>query len=156
LVAPVCLAGVSHRTTYLPAGSWWDYWTNERVEGGRDETREVSLDVLPLYVKAGTILPLGPVKQYTGQASSEPLLLRIYPGADGSMSLYQDDGVSFGYQRGEYSRILCTWNDRQRTLSLQSDAGGKLPMSQAIRAEIVGAAGTRPITLHGGVATIIF
>jgi alpha-glucosidase (family GH31 glycosyl hydrolase) len=140
----------------LPAGTWWDYWTNRRVEGGRHETREVSLDVLPLYVKAGTILPLGPVKQYTAQAGTEPLLLRIYPGADGSMSLYQDDGVSFAYQRGDYSRILCTWNDRESTLSLKTDATGKLPMTQAIHAEIAGASGSKPLKLHGGTATVTF
>lgn len=156
LVAPVCMPGATHRTTYLPAGSWWDYWTNQRVEGGRDETREVSLDVLPLYVKAGAILPVGPVKQYTAQASAEPLLLRIYPGVDGSMSLYQDDGVSFAYQRGEYSRILCTWIDRERKLSLKIDASGKRPMSHAIRVEIAGASASKPLTLHGGTATINF
>jgi alpha-glucosidase (family GH31 glycosyl hydrolase) len=156
LVAPVCTAGATHRTTYLPAGSWWDYWTNRRLEGGRDETREVSLDVLPLYVKAGTILPVGPVKQYTAQASAEPLLLRIYPGADGSTALYLDDGVSFAYQRGRYSRIQCTWNDRERKLSLETDGGGKMPMSQAMRAEIAGNAGSRPVTLQNNKAAITF
>ncbi len=90
LVAPVLAPGAAERTTYLPRGLWGDYWNNARVEGGGRVTRAVDLETLPLYVKAGTILPLGPVKQYAQQQSGEPLTLRIYPGADGAMELYED------------------------------------------------------------------
>ena len=108
--------------------------------------RQVDLEILPLYVKAGTILPLGPVKQYAQEASSDPLTLRIYPGADGAMALYQDDGISFGYLKGQFSRLLCTWNDNQRILTLKADANGKLPMRQAIVVEMAGR--TRKQTAH--------
>ena len=154
LVAPVLDAGATQRTTYLPHGQWWDYWTNQRVEGGRDEVRPVDLELLPLYVKAGTILPVGPVKQYAEEANREPLILRIYPGADGAMSLYQDDGISFGYLKGQFSRIFCTWNDTERVLALKADPNGKLRMGEAIRVELAGATGGKPLTLHDGAASI--
>ena len=154
LVAPVLEAGATHRTTYLPNGEWWDYWTNDRIEGGKDEVREVDLDVLPLYVKAGTILPLGPVKQYAQEEMSEPLILRIYPGADGAMQLYQDDGIGFDYLKGQFSRIVCTWNDKERKLTLKADAGGKLPRLEAMVVEIAGAPSNKPITMRDGTASI--
>jgi alpha-glucosidase (family GH31 glycosyl hydrolase) len=156
LVAPVLEPGATHRTTHLPQGLWWDYWTNDRVEGGKDDVRAVDLEVLPLYVKAGTILPVGPVKQYAQEASSRPLILRIYPGADGAMALYQDDGISLGYLKGQFSRLLCSWNDNQRILTLKTDASGKLPTRQAIVVEMAGEAGSKPLTLRNGAASIHF
>jgi len=150
LVAPVLEAGATHRTTYLPAGLWWDYWTNQRIEGENSSTREVDLETLPLYVKAGTILPIGPVKQHTQEASSEPLTLRIYPGADGTTSLYADDGITFGYLKGQFSRTLFTWNDQQRVLTLKTDERGKLSRREAIVAEIAGVPGSKPITTRNG------
>jgi alpha-glucosidase (family GH31 glycosyl hydrolase) len=146
--------GATHRTTYLPHGLWWDYWTNDRVEGGKDEVRQVDLEVLPLYVKAGTILPVGPVKQYAQEASSEPLTLRIYAGADGAMALYEDDGISFGYLKGQFSRLLCTWNDKERLLTLKADPSGGLPKRQAIVVQIAAEAGSKPLTIRDGTASI--
>jgi alpha-glucosidase/alpha-D-xyloside xylohydrolase len=153
LVAPVLEAGASHRTTYLPQGQWWDYWTNDRVEGGKDDVRQVDLETLPLYVRAGSILPVGPVKQYAQQASSEPLTLRIYPGADGAMTFYEDDGISFGYLKGQFGRLLCAWNDNQRTLTLKADTNGKFPMRQAIVVEMAGVPGSKPVALSDGAAS---
>jgi alpha-glucosidase (family GH31 glycosyl hydrolase) len=150
LVAPVLEAGATHRTTYLPEGQWWDYWTNQRIDGGQSLRREVDFETVPLYVKAGTILPVGPVKQYTQEVSSEPLTLRIYPGADGTISLYTDDGISFGYLKGQFSRIVCTWNDQQRVLTLRTDAQGKLPRPEAMVVEIAGVAGSKPVTTRNG------
>jgi alpha-glucosidase/alpha-D-xyloside xylohydrolase len=147
LVAPVLEPGASHRTTYLPRGLWWDYWTSERIEGGKEVTRAVDLETLPLYVKAGAILSLGPVKQYTQEASNEPLILRVYPGADGMMQLYEDDGTSFGYQQGQFSRFTCEWHDQERTLTLKVDSAGKRPWRRALVAELAGIAGNKPITL---------
>ena len=154
MVSPVLEAGVTHRTTYLPRGQWWDYWNNNRLEGGSNAVREVDLETLPLYIKAGTILPMGPVKQYAQETSSEPLILRIYPGADGTTSLYQDDGISFAYQKGKFSRIACTWNDRERILTLKADPLGKLLRREAIVAEIAGTPGSKPLTMHNGAASI--
>jgi alpha-glucosidase/alpha-D-xyloside xylohydrolase len=154
LVAPVLEPGASHRTTYLPRGLWWDYWTNERVEGGKEVTRAVDLETLPLYVKAGAILSLGPVKQYTQEVSNEPLILHVYPGADGMMQLYEDDGTSFGYQQGQFSRITCEWHDQERTLTLKVDSAGKRPWRRAMVVELTGIAGNKPITLSQGTMSI--
>ena len=121
-----------------------------RIDGGKEATRDVDLATLPLYVKAGSILPLGPVKQHTHEASTEPVVLRIYPGADGNMSLYQDDGISYAYSKGQFSRILFTWNDQQRVLTLKPDQSGKLPWSGPLMVEMVGVPGRKPITTHNG------
>lgn len=155
LVAPVLEAGATHRTTYLPHGVWWDYWSNYRLTGGVEVTREVTLETMPLYVKAGAIVPMGPVKQYTSEASSEPLLLRIYPGADGTATLYEDDGTSFDYQKGAFTRIACTWNDSLRTLSLKADADGRLPEERTFVVEMVGSAKIKRLTLSGEHASIV-
>jgi alpha-glucosidase (family GH31 glycosyl hydrolase) len=126
LVAPVVEKGATSRSVYLPRGDWYDFWTNEKVEGGREITRPVDLETLPLYVAAGTILPLGPVKQHTNEKSSDALTVSIYPGADGSFLLYDDDGRSFNYRKGEWMGIALQWNDARRVLTLSLAAGSRM------------------------------
>ncbi|MFZ0661912.1 MAG: TIM-barrel domain-containing protein [Acidobacteriaceae bacterium] len=123
LVAPVLEAGATRRTTYLPAGAWWDFWSNQRVGGGGEVTREVDLATIPLYVRAGAIVPMGPVRQYAMEPSQEPVTLRVYPGANGQFSWYDDDGSSFRYRQGEFTRINCAWEDSSRKLTLTRTAG---------------------------------
>ena len=125
LVAPVVEPRATERRLYLPPGDWYDYWTGERTRGGREITRPVDLETLPLYVRAGTILPLGPVKQYTAEPVDRPLTLVVYPGGDGRGSVYEDDGHSFGYQRGEWMRIVTEWTDARRTLRLSLAEGSR-------------------------------
>jgi alpha-glucosidase/alpha-D-xyloside xylohydrolase len=119
LVAPVVERGATSRRVYLPRGDWYDFWTGERVAGGHEISRAVDLETLPLYVSAGSILPLGPVKQYTGEASDQPVSISIYPGADASFLLYEDDGSSFNYRKGDWMGIQMEWNDSRRSLSLR-------------------------------------
>lgn len=119
LVAPVVEKGATTRSVYLPHGSWYDFWTNERLEGGREINRPVDLETTPLYVTAGTILPLAPVRQYTNEKVDGPLEIRIYAGADGSFLLYEDDGRSFNYRKGEWMGIRLDWNDAGRILKLR-------------------------------------
>jgi alpha-glucosidase/alpha-D-xyloside xylohydrolase len=126
LVAPVTEKGATTKSVYLPPGEWYDFWTGQRITGAREISRPVDLATMPLYVRAGAILPLGPVKQYFDQPSSEPLTLRIHPGADGNFVLYKDDGVTFNYERGEYARIGMRWNDRSRQLTLNLLPGSKM------------------------------
>lgn len=154
LVAPVLEPGATSRTTYIPHGKWWDYWTGEPLEGGREVEREADLDTLPLYVKAGAILPIGPIKQHTQEESNEPLTLRVYPGADGMLSFYEDDGASFRYQKGEFVRIAFLWNDKQRTLSCKADPQGQRPKQKVVSIEIVGTPGSKRITLSGDTVLI--
>jgi alpha-glucosidase (family GH31 glycosyl hydrolase) len=117
-------------------------------------TREVNLETIPLYVKAGAVVPIGPVKQHTGEVSSEPVVLRVYPGADGAMTLYEDDGVSFNYEKGAFTRIVCSWNDGSRTLSLKADAKGRIPKGKVFSVEIAGSADSKRLTMSGVSASI--
>ena len=126
LVAPVVEKGATTRQVYLPRGSWYDFWTGEPIQGGREISRDVSLDIMPLYVRAGSILPLGPIKQYTTERVDQPLSVSIYPGTDGSFLLYEDDGTSFNYRKGEWMGIQMAWNDSQRCLALGLAAGSRM------------------------------
>jgi alpha-glucosidase/alpha-D-xyloside xylohydrolase len=126
LVAPVFTKGAAAREVYLPKGGWYDWWTNEKAAGGdaagRTVTRPVDLGVMPLYVRAGAIVPIDPLRQYTAQPVSEPTTLRVYAGEDGESTLYSDDGVSQEYLKGRGSWIRMTWNDRARRLTLEPGA----------------------------------
>lgn len=119
LVAPVVEKRATSRTLYLPRGTWYDFWTNERIVGGREVTRAVDLATMPLYVRGGAVIPMGPVRQYADEPGGEPLTLVVYPGADGASTVYEDDGVSFDYRRGTFMRIGMSWNDAGRTLTLR-------------------------------------
>ena len=126
LVAPVVEQGAKTRRVYLPRGAWYDFWTGERHEGAREVTKTVDLETMPLYVRAGAILPLGPVKQFTGEKIDEPLSISIYPGADGSFLLYEDDGASFNYRKGEWMGMQLTWSDAPKVLHMELAPGSRM------------------------------
>jgi alpha-glucosidase/alpha-D-xyloside xylohydrolase len=126
LVAPVVERDTATRQVYLPRGNWYDYWTGERHEGGREIARKVDLETVPLYVRAGAILPLGPVLQYTGEKVEAPLSVSIHPGANGSFLLYDDDGETFLYRKGEWLGMQMDWNDARRTFTVRLAPGSKL------------------------------
>lgn len=153
LVAPVLQPGMRERTIYLPTGDWWDYWTGNIVHGGGESSRAVDLNTLPLYVRAGSVAPFGPVKQYAMQIVDEPLLLRIYPGADGDFPLYEDDGESFRYEQGEFVRISCEWRDAVRRLTLRVDSKGRPTDGRKIQVEIFGSA-AKTVTLKDAITEI--
>jgi alpha-glucosidase/alpha-D-xyloside xylohydrolase len=122
LIAPVFLKGATSRDVYLPAGRWYDWWSNEAVDGGRTVTRAVDLATMPIYVRAGAIIPFDPVRQYTAQPVSEPTTLRVYRGRDGEFTLFEDDGISQKYLRGEGSWTRLRWDDAARRLTLEPGA----------------------------------
>jgi alpha-glucosidase/alpha-D-xyloside xylohydrolase len=122
LIAPVYAKGATSRDVYLPKGEWYDWWTRERSSGGRRVSRLVDLSTLPIYVRAGSIIPLDPVRQYTGQPVAEPTTLQIFRGADGQYTLYDDDGISQEYLAGKGSWIRMTWSDRSRQLTIEPGA----------------------------------
>jgi alpha-glucosidase (family GH31 glycosyl hydrolase) len=126
LVAPVFEKGARSRSLYLPRGTWYDFWNREKVEGGREITRPVDLETMPLYVRAGAIIPMGPVKQYTEEKVDGPLEIHVYPGADGRFLLYEDDGKSFNFKKGEWMGIQMAWSDARRTLSMQAAPGSRM------------------------------
>jgi alpha-glucosidase/alpha-D-xyloside xylohydrolase len=122
LVAPVYRKGATSREVYLPPGDWYDWWNNARVTGGRTVSRAVDLATMPIFVRAGAIVPVDPVRQYTSQPVTEPTTLRIYRGADGQFVLYDDDGSSQEYLRGRATWTRLTWSDRDSRLSIEPGA----------------------------------
>jgi alpha-glucosidase/alpha-D-xyloside xylohydrolase len=126
LVAPVVEKGAKIRRVYLPPGDWYDWWTHEKTSGKRWIERPVDLRTMPLYVRAGAIIPLDPVRQYTSEKVEQPTTVAVYPGADGASVMYDDDGTSLDYKRdmGTWSRFQ--WNDRARTFTIQLDSRTKL------------------------------
>jgi alpha-glucosidase len=136
LVAPVVEKGATSRTLYLPRGTWYDFWTNEKHEGGREIVRNVDLETLPLYVRAGAVLPTGPLKQYTSEVVDGPLTLTVFPGDSGNGFLYDDDGESFNFRYGEFMRIETQWDDSARKLALRLASGARMWRHASIALEI--------------------
>src|SRR5262245_29182265 len=123
LVNPVTAPGVSSRSLYLPRGGWHNFWTGDRYEGGRRISVSAPYESLPLYVKAGAIVPMGPDLQHTDEKPADPLTVWVYAGADANFELYEDDGVSYGYEKGAFARIPLSWNDAARTLTIGKREG---------------------------------
>ena len=112
---------------YLPKGTkWFDFWTGEALNGGQMVTKEVPIDIIPLYVRAGSIVPFGPKVQYSTEKKWNNLEIRIYPGADGEFVLYEDENDNYNYEKGAYSTIKFTWDDANRTLNI-ADREGTFP-----------------------------
>jgi alpha-D-xyloside xylohydrolase len=127
LVSPVLKQDANHRPVYLPASpAWYDFWSGARTEGEREIEAAAPLDRIPLYIRAGSILPLGPEIEYADQKPAGPIELRIYRGADGSFDLYEDEGDNYNYQKGAYALIPIHWNEAAKTLSI-GDRKGQYP-----------------------------
>lgn len=124
LVAPVTEAGATQRSVYLPASTrWYDFWTGVRIDGGARVNRRTPLSIMPIYVREGSILPLGPEVQYAAENPAAPVELRIYPGKNGEFRLYEDDGVTYSYENNQYSWIPMQWNEAKKTLTLGARNG---------------------------------
>jgi alpha-D-xyloside xylohydrolase len=137
MVAPVTEAGAVNRSVYLPADTeWYDFWSGARFSGGQHVLRRTPLSIMPLYVRAGTILPLGPEVQYAGEEPDAPLVLRIYPGRDAILRLYEDDGTTYNYEKKQFSWIPMQWEDDTKTLKI-GDRQGSFPEQLAKRRFIV-------------------
>ncbi|MGH7554995.1 MAG: DUF5110 domain-containing protein, partial [Longimicrobiales bacterium] len=122
LIAPIFQKGTTSRDVYLPAGDWYDWWSNARTTGSRTITRIVDLATMPIYVRAGAIIPFDPVRQHTAEVVTEPTTLRVYTGADGQFTLYEDDGITQAYLGGAWAWTRITWNDRARQLTIEPGA----------------------------------
>ncbi len=118
-------------TKYLPKGTtWYDFWTGKRYKGGQSVKLETQLNRVPMFVRAGSIVPMGPEMQYVGEKSWDQLELRVYPGADGQFVLYEDEGDGYNYEKGAYSTINIKWNERTRTLTIGERQGNFKGMIQ--------------------------
>ena len=112
---------------YLPEGTaWYDFWTNEKINGGREIARATTIDEIPLYIKSGSIIPFGPQVQYATEKKWDNLEIRVYPGANGVFSLYEDENDNYNYEKGVYSTITFTWNDAKKSLTI-NDRKGSFP-----------------------------
>lgn len=137
------------RSVYFPAGSrWYDFWTGEVWEGGQTEMMDAPLEHLPLFIKEGSIVPMGPIVQHTDENPEAPLEIRIYPGADGLFVLYEDQGDGYDYERGAYSLIEFSWKDKLRKLSIGSRQGTYPGMSKSREFRIILVDSERGAGLH--------
>ena len=137
---------------YLPEGAeWYDYWTGQRQKGGQTIQATIPLDHSPLYVRAGSILPIGPDVQYAAEKPWDDLEIIVYPGADGSFTLYEDEGDNYNYERGLYSEIPFSWNDKARRLTIGARRGQFPGMLQQRRFRITlpDGQGVRTIEYNG-------
>jgi alpha-D-xyloside xylohydrolase len=135
LVCPVTTAMYSKNTEedfstikskelYLPLGSdWVDFWTGEKLSGGKTVAKEAPLDIMPLYVKAGSILPIGPKVQFATEKKWDNLEVRVYPGANGEFTLYEDENDNYNYEKGAFSTITFNWDDAKKTLTINDRKG---------------------------------
>ena len=139
LAAPVTKYKARSRKVYLPAGTtWYNFYTGESLRGGQTIDAPAPYERMPLFVRAGSIVPTGPAIQYTANNSHSPVRLNVYTGANGSFSLYEDDGVGRQYLHGQYSRIPFRWNEQTRTLTIAPRQGNGYS----------GMAGQRVIDIH--------
>ncbi|OQP63951.1 xylosidase [Niastella vici] len=138
LVAPVTQKGVKEQVVYLPAGTrWFNFWTGDQLEGGQSITEATPIDKMPLYVKAGSIIPWGPRVQYAEEKKWDNLELRIYPGTDGHFTLYEDENDNYNYENGQYTEIDFHWNDQTRMLTINDIRGSFPRMLQSRKFNIV-------------------
>jgi alpha-D-xyloside xylohydrolase len=133
LVAPVTQFKATRRDVYLPAGTTWlDFYSGKRHQGGQTIQADAPLARMPLFVRAGSIVPTGPVQEYVDQKPDAALTIVVYTGADGQFSLYEDDGRSYGYEKGQFSRIPLSWNEASGELQIGAREG-QFPGMQATR-----------------------
>ena len=136
---------------YLPKGTtWYDFWTNKTYKGGQQVTLQTQLNRVPMFVRAGSILPLGPEMQYVGQQPWDNLELRVYPGADARFVLYEDEGDSYNYEHGAYTTITITWDDSRRQLTIGERQGAFKGMLTQRRFTIVMPDGRRQVVDYDG------
>lgn len=112
------------RNVYLPAGTnWYDFWTNEKISGGQEITRKTAIDMLPLYVREGAIIPFGPKVQFATQKTWDNLEIKVYPGKDCSFVLYEDEFDNYNYEKGLYAEIEFSWNEASKKLTISNRKG---------------------------------
>ncbi len=157
LVAPVVEKGATTRQVYLPRGVWIDFWTGERLDGGREISRPVDLETSSaLRARGIDSAAWSGEAVYLAEKVEGSLSVSVYPGADASFLLYEDDGTSFNYRKGEWMGIQMTWNDNGRTLNLQLAAGSRMlrPVPRVMTVKL--GETTRSVTFEGKPAEVSF
>lgn len=118
---------IKTKDTYLPASAdWYDFWTGEKSSGGNKVVKQTPIDIIPIYVKAGSIIPVGPSVQYAEEKKWDNLEIRVYPGANGKFVLYEDENDGYNYEKGIFSTITFNWDDSKKTLTI-GERNGSFP-----------------------------
>ena len=160
LIAPVYEKGATSRDVYLPAGTWYDWWDNSRHNGGTTVTRKVDLATMPIYVRAGSIIPFDPVRQYMAQPVTEPTTLKVYSGANGEFTMYEDDGNSQNYLQNKGTWTKLSWDDgaKKLTISAAPPAGvtNESTASREFKVEMLPAGTVKTVTYNGRQAEVTF
>jgi alpha-D-xyloside xylohydrolase len=125
MVTPVTSADATSRQVYLPvAGApWFNFWTGQTSPAGQPVDAAAPVETLPLFVRPGSIVPMGPFIQYSSEKAADPIELRVYRGADGQFTLYEDEGDGYNYEKGKYATIPITWNNARQTLEIGKRTG---------------------------------
>jgi alpha-D-xyloside xylohydrolase len=147
LAAPVTTYQARSRSVYLPptTGGWFDFWTGASTAGGQTLDAAAPYDSMPLFIRAGSIIPFGPELQYTGEKPADPITLYVYAGADGKFTLYEDDGLTYNYQRGAYASIPIRWDNDSQTLTIGKRTGRFPGMLTGRTFNLVLVAGDKPV-----------
>ena len=158
LVSPVYQKGAASRKLYLPKGDWYDWWTGEKVTGGKMINRKVDISIMPLYVRAGSIIPLDPSRQYVDEDVDEPMTIRIYPGLDATFTLYEDDGISQEYLQKVANITVFEWNDKNQILTIKPGFLNAKAWSsdREFKIELVSAGKIRIVIYQGEVYSVQF
>jgi alpha-glucosidase/alpha-D-xyloside xylohydrolase len=153
LIAPVFTPGARTREVYLPAGDWYDWWSNERHAGGRSVSRDVDLETMPIYARAGAIIPFDPVRQYMEQPVDEPTTIKVFRGADGEFTMYEDDGISLDYLQGRGTWTRMVWDDAAQRLTIEpgppQGAANVVTGPRTFRVELLPGGETRTVQYDG-------
>ena len=160
MAAPVYQYGARSRQMYFPVGTvWYDFYTNQSVEGGCRQSVAAPYERMPLYVRAGSILPMGPEMEWSDEKPADPITLRVYTGADGAFTLYEDEGVNYNYEKGRYAMIPLTYSEAEGTLTIGERRGefdGMLRERtfEVVRIDAQGAAAVQTVKYDGGAVTV--
>jgi alpha-glucosidase/alpha-D-xyloside xylohydrolase len=160
LIAPVYEKGAAARDVYLPAGTWYDWWDNSRHTGGTTVTRNVDLATMPIYVRAGSVIPFDPIRQYMAQPVTEPTTLKIYGGANGEFTMYEDDGNTQAYMQNKGTWTKLSWDDGAKKLTISADppAGvtNESTAPRQFRVEMLPAGTVKKVTYNGHQSELTF
>jgi alpha-D-xyloside xylohydrolase len=123
LVSPVTTQGATSRNVYLPKTTWYDFWTGAKVEGGEHIQANAPISKLPLYIRAGSIIPMGPEMEWSTEKPADPIEIRVYAGADGDFTFYEDENDSYNYTKGQHATIQLHWDDAAKSLTIGARQG---------------------------------
>jgi alpha-glucosidase/alpha-D-xyloside xylohydrolase len=156
LVAPVYEKGATSRNVYLPKGDWYDWWNNTKITGGKNVNREVDLSVLPIYIRAGAIIPLDPIRQFTAQKVDGPTTLKVFTGADGEFMLYDDDGISQEYLKGKSTKTNISWNNKKRELTIKPAANNYAANAKSFKVQLIPGNVIKTVNYNGTIKKVAF